>query len=149
MKTFEEYILFEDAAAALGNNPAVPGMTTQDKLSTALDTINMALDGIGIVDISGTADGTNAVIYGLRALAAKDPDQRKAHMYNALISGVSALPFGDLAKLLKLRKMGKVGRVAVQGAKVARTVARTARNDRFNQGMGQVGQPQQQQQAYA
>lgn len=67
-----------------------------------MDKIQLALDGIGIIDPTPVTDGVNAAISLGRA--AVDPSRRKEHMLNAGISGVSAaVPyFGDAAKLGKV-----------------------------------------------
>lgn len=111
----------------------IPGITPQEKVDTTLDTLNLALDGVGIADPTGAADGVNSLIYGIRGLATKDPDKRKSHFYNALISAISAVPFGDLAKLLKAKKLLK--KPVIQGMQTLRAGARGVRTDRFNTGV--------------
>jgi hypothetical protein len=73
--------------------------------SEALDTVQTALDIVGIDPTYGTfADIGNGVISLIRAALSKEKDQTKRHLLNAAISAVSVIPAGDLAKLLKGRK---------------------------------------------
>jgi hypothetical protein len=100
-----------------------------------LDTIQNALDIAGLEPTVGTgADIVNTVISGLRAAFSKTSDERKKHIINAAISGVSTLPFGDVIKLLKLRKSKKVARLAVKGAKGLKSFAKSKQSEgnRFN-----------------
>lgn len=116
----------------------IPGVTPQEKADNALDMVNLALDAAGIADPSGVADGTNAAIYAIRAISAKEPDAMKRHMLDALISAVSAIPFGDLAKLLKARKMKTGAKTVAQIGRPLRTAAHGMRQDRFDSQMGQM-----------
>ena len=116
----------------------VPGVTPQEKADSALDVINVALDGAGIVDPTGVADGANAVVFALRAMASKDPGRRNQHLLDALISVVSVFPFGDLAKLLKARKLRSAARGVVQIGRVARDAAQAQRQQRYAQGQADV-----------
>lgn len=116
----------------------LPGNTPEEKAETALDTINTVLDGVGIADPSGIADGVNTILYALRAATAKTPDVRNKNLYNALISAVSVIPFGDLAKLLKARKYTTGAKMAVQYGRPLRNLARTARDDRYNNNLSQL-----------
>ena len=73
-----------------------------------IDTIQYALDIVGLEPTIGSvADGTNAIISLLRAALEKEKDKKKQHLLNSAISGVSVIPFGDLAKLIKLRMLRK------------------------------------------
>ena len=100
-----------------------------------LDTIQTALDIAGVEPTIGTgADLLNTVISGLRAAFSKTSDERKKHIINAAISGVSTLPFGDIIKLLKLRKSRNVAKLAVKGARGLKSFAKTqqAAGSRFD-----------------
>jgi hypothetical protein len=91
-----------------------------------LDTIQSALDIAGLEPTIGTgADIANTIISGLRAAFSKNSDERKKHILNAAISGVSILPFGDIVKLLKLRKSKKVAKLAVKGARGLKTLTKS------------------------
>jgi hypothetical protein len=127
----EEHLYREDLASFASTiwskvGQSIPGTTPQEKAEVALDTIGTALDAAGLVDPSGIADGTNAVIHTLRAAASKDPDFRKRHLFDALISAVSIIPFADLAKLLKARKMRGGAKAVVKYARPLQNVAQTA-----------------------
>jgi len=86
--------------------------------SSPMDALHMGLDAIGLVGdavVPGAgvvADGANALLYLARA--ASDPEHAGEHLKNALISGVSMVPFlGDAAKGFKYgaktgTKSGKV-----------------------------------------
>ncbi len=146
MRTWEEYYteqqlnegIIDGLLARIGG--LVPGLTTQDKANNVLDTINLALDGAGIVDPTGIVDGTNAVILltrGIHALATKQPANK--YFYDALISAISAVPLGDVMKLLKpmvknARRGGPVRNVAamgMQGGRMLQANAKTAIQDRM------------------
>src|SRR5690348_3650498 len=79
----------------------IPGNTSQEKFANAVNMLQTALDVAGIADPTGIADGTNGVIYLIRAAA--DRQHWQSHLTNALISFVSMIPFGDLVKLLKAK----------------------------------------------
>lgn len=75
---------------------------------SVIDAIQYALDIVGLEPTIGSvADGTNAIISLLRAALEKEKDKKKQHLLNSAISGVSVIPFGDLAKLIKLRMLRK------------------------------------------
>ena len=100
-----------------------------------LDNIQAALDIAGLEPTLGTgADITNTIISGLRAAFSKTSDQRKKHIINAAISGVSILPFADIIKLLKLRKSKKVANLAIKGARSLKASAKSKQlqGDRFS-----------------
>jgi len=108
--------------------------------SNAIDKLQGALDIAGFEPSFGSfADAGNAVISGLRAALAKEPDERKRHLINMGISAVSLIPFADVVKVLKLRKLGGLGRTAtkgaIKGARAAREFANTqkATGTRFQQ----------------
>ena len=64
--------------------------------STAMDALQLGIDGLGIVDPTGAADGINAAISGIRMFT--DPQRREEHLQNAAISAVSMVPYiGDTA----------------------------------------------------
>ena len=93
-----------------------------------LDIIQNALDVAGLEPTIGTgADALNAVISGVRAAAAKEPDQRKKHLMNAGISAVSMVPFADVVKLAKFRPARKM---LTKGAKGVKAAGLTAKQDR-------------------
>lgn len=99
-----------------------------------LDNIQTALDIAGLEPTLGTgADIANTIISGLRAAFAKTSDERKKHIINAAISGVSVLPFGDLIKVLKLRKSKTATNLAIKGARGLRKIgkAKQSEGDRF------------------
>jgi hypothetical protein len=93
--------------------------------SKTLETTKFVLDMAGVVDPTGIADLTSAGIslgQGVSKMA-KGEEGAGQHFIDAAISGVSALPFGDIAKLGKLRK-GK--KAATGGAKAATGGAKAA-----------------------
>lgn len=107
----------------------------QIKEQVNLDNIQTALDIAGLEPTLGTgADIANTIISGLRAAFAKTNDERKKHIINAAISGVSVLPFGDLIKVLKLRKSKPVTNIAIKSVRGLRKVAKgkQAEGNRFN-----------------
>jgi len=68
-----------------------------------IDKLQAALDVAGLEPTIGTgADAVNTAISALRAIAAKEPDDRNKHIINAGISAISLIPFGDVAKMLKI-----------------------------------------------
>ena len=76
-------------------------------MSTAVDTAQLVLDAIGVVDPTPISDGINAGVSLVRAFVS-DPERRKEHLQNAAISGVSMVPYvGDAAKLAKIGRAGK------------------------------------------
>jgi len=77
-------------------------------IDKTIDAIQYALDIAGLEQTIGSvADGTNAVISLLRAALTQETNEKKKHLLNAAISGVSVIPFGDLAKLIKIRLFRK------------------------------------------
>ncbi len=87
------------------------------RASTSIDTAQLGLDAIGfagdavIPGLGVAADGLNAIVSASRMFT--DPSRRREHATNAVISGVSMIPFGgDLAKLLKADGAGKTLRRA-------------------------------------
>lgn len=84
---------------ASSNDPSPPA--SGGKRGGWLDQLQSGLDAIGIVEPTPFADGINAGISGMRALA--DPKNAGKHLRNAGISLVSAfVPYvGDAAKLAK------------------------------------------------
>jgi hypothetical protein len=110
-------IVPEQAVEALTNSEPAE----EDQAGAAyssMDALHMGLDAIGLVGdavVPGAgvvADGANALLYLARA--ASDPEHAGEHLKNALISGVSMVPFlGDAAKGFKYgaktgTKSGKV-----------------------------------------
>lgn len=89
---------------------AQPAATPQgpDPVQLGLDLTQMALDIGGIVDPSGIADGSNAVISAGRAIGSLfsgDFGGAGGHAVNGLISAAGVVPLaGDLAKLGKIGK---------------------------------------------
>lgn len=74
--------------------------------STAIDSLQLMLDAIGIADPTPISDGINAAISVGRMFT--DPERRGEHAQNAAISAVSMVPYiGDTAKLLKAKRAGK------------------------------------------
>lgn len=77
--------------------------------SGMLDSVQTGLDGVGVVEPTPFADGTNSIISLIRA--ATDPERRGEHLTNAGISALGIIPYiGDLAKGLKYG--GKAGKAA-------------------------------------
>ena len=100
------------------------------KSSAALDTVQTALDVVGVMDpVSpfGTgADVANGVISLIRAALSKESDQAKRHLLNAAISAVSVIPAGDLAKALKTRKITRpLAKGTIKVAKAMRNFRRS------------------------
>jgi hypothetical protein len=97
-------IVPEQAVEALTNSE--PAEEVQGQSLSPMDAVHMGLDAIGLVGdavVPGAgvvADGANALLYLARA--ASDPEHAGEHLKNALISGVSMVPFlGDAAKGFK------------------------------------------------
>lgn len=83
------------------------------KGQTAIDSVQMGLDAVGVADPTPITDGVNAAISMVRAF--KDPKRRGEHLQNAAISAVSMVPYiGDTAKLLKVKRYGKTLNNAVE-----------------------------------
>src|SRR5690349_17692035 len=90
-------------------------MTPQQKV--ALELVQFALDMVGIVDPTGTADALS----GLISLG-------KGQLFDAAISGLSLVPYiGDLAKTAKLPKYAKAVVEAIQLASKDHKFASTLR----------------------
>lgn len=139
----EEHLYQEDLqsfASALWSRfgQVIPGKTPQEKAEIGLDTVNTALDAAGIADPSGIADGVNTVIYTLRAASAKSADARNKHLFDALISLVSIIPFADFVKLLKARKLRTGAKLALKSVKPIVRGARMARNTRMANDQSQL-----------
>lgn len=117
-----------DADAIIAKAAEKPNSELTDPVptrgGTALDMGQLVLDGIGVVDPSGAADGANAVLSLGRAVF--DRERRGEHLKNAAISAVSILPYlGDLAKAFKIPGAAKTAKNAANfsdAAKVTRPV---------------------------
>jgi hypothetical protein len=95
-------------SAAVQNLLAPQPLAEGEQPKSGIDKLQAGLDIAGIVDPTPTLDAINMGISLVRAAQAKTPDERSGHMKNAIISGVSMLPYvGDLAKIAKLS--GKTG----------------------------------------
>lgn len=110
------------AALMKSNNEQV----LEEGLSEALNKIQIALDIAGLEPTIGIlADGSNAIISTLRAVASKEKNTRKKHLINAGISALSVIPFGDVLKILKLRKVSKPAtKLAIKGIKAGKVTAK-------------------------
>jgi len=95
------------------------------KKTQGIDKVQVALDIIGLEQTVGwVADGTNSVISLFRALADREKDATKKHLFNAAISAVSMIPFADVVKLLKLRKFPVVAKTYIAWARSVKTYAK-------------------------
>jgi hypothetical protein len=116
----------EASPASGGGKPSSPSGASSEPSPVApnqpagrnrgmLDQMQSGLDAVGIVEPTPFADGTNAAISAVRALA--DPKHAGEHLRNAGISLVSAIvPYaGDSAKLLKYGK-GATASGGISGA---------------------------------
>ena len=90
-----------------------------------LDKAQTAGDVVGVADPTGVVDAGNAALSLFRAMA--EPERRKEHMFNAVVSGISAIPYvGDLAKIAKIPgAAAKAGR-GTRGARAAGEVSESA-----------------------
>lgn len=104
----------ESTAAVIHGKPPEPKAGEKpSKGQTAMDSIQLGLDAVGVVDPTPVVDGVNAAISLVRAV--KDPKRRGEHLQNAAISAVSMVPYiGDTAKLLKAKRAGKTVSNAVE-----------------------------------
>jgi hypothetical protein len=137
VQTFKEYVDLQESmwsglAGLLqksGADQSLPGNTPEEKLDYAADALHLALDAGGIADPTGIVDGTNGVLYLLRAVAQKE--RWPEHVKNALISFVSIIPFGDLVKLVKAKKGIQWAKTAATGARAVKTAGANARAGRM------------------
>ncbi len=109
--------LNEDSAAIVDHAEDQPNEELMDRPpgrgETAMDTLQLGLDAVGVVEPTPIADGTNAAISLVRA--ATDKERRKEHLQNAAISTAGVIPYvGDLAKLAKIPRAGKTVRNAAR-----------------------------------
>jgi len=116
--------------------------------STAVDAAQLGLDVAGTFDPTPFSDGINMAISAGRIFT--DPERRREHLQNAVISGVSMIPYiGDTAKLLKAKRAGKVvqrtGKMVRGGEAAASTATaaqkRQARNKYRETASAIVGKP--------
>lgn len=115
---FERQYQVHSGQAPPIQQPTVPGVAPKQtngesktkqpsRVSNLMDTFQLALDAIGVVDPTPIADGANAAISLGRAFIT-DPERRKEHLQNAAISAVSMIPYvGDTAKIAKLPRAAK------------------------------------------
>lgn len=147
---FKEYIANLEEASLM-RSPLVQGAITQQAVAggtpyatndqeTALDDLQAMLDVAGIIPSVGIApDVLNALIYAGRAY--QDPDKRKQHAINSVISLVSAMPFGDIAKLLKARQYNKTAKGFVKfGQNIGKPLQVAARRLKDLRGNPQMNQ---------
>ena len=135
------------------NQPQVPGQPQEPQdanTQLGLDALQATLDVAGIEPTVGTiADISNAIISTGRAVF--DKGRRSEHVFNAMISLVSMIPFADVAKLLKARQYARVAKGVVKvGQTIGKPVQGAARQFKqqraMNTGMNvasQAGMPQQ------
>lgn len=89
--------------------------------TSLLDYAQTAADVVGVADQTGITDLLNASVSAVRALFAKDTEERWSHLQDAGIRAISAVPLvGDLAKT------GRAARYMDEAADVARFVSRSA-----------------------
>jgi len=113
-----------DIAAQMAKMFAQKQEEDPDNKSSGLDNLQFGLDVAGVADPTPIADGVNAAISLARASKSDTPEERKKHLTNALISGISTVPYvGDLAKLFKYG--GKGAKAAAKGAGGAESAAKT------------------------
>lgn len=110
--------LMQSGGAGIGRQPsqfkrqAVAGglETIVGGEGRSIDKIQTALDVVGVFDPTPAADAVNLGISLVRASKADTPEEKKYHLQNALISGISMVPYiGDAAKLTKLGRGGFKG----------------------------------------
>ena len=88
-------------------NNSQPNDSDDSNSYNSLDSLQLLLDGVGLVEPTPFADVTNAGISLTRAIA--DPANSGRHLKNAGLSLISTLPYlGDVAKLAK--GYGKTGK---------------------------------------
>lgn len=123
------------AKGVLGDDYTASDEPLPDEKETTADAIQLAGDAVGIFDPSGIVDASNAGFSLYRAYKAKEPEQRREHLVNAAISGVSAVPFiGDLAKLGKAKWAAKAAKNTERLAKAkskANAFEQTGKFDRW------------------
>lgn len=141
--------------------PAVPGVEPTrpaarsggpkkepSRISTMVDSLQLALDAVGVVEPTPFADGANAAISLGRAFIT-DPDRRKEHLQNAAISAAGMIPYvGDVAKVAKIPRAAKTARRASQvvrgtdraadAAKATTAAEKRAARDRYRDTAQQV-----------
>ena len=136
--------------------PSTGGLSSED-VDKGLDAIKLTMDAWGFEQFTGwigdLISGTISAGQALWKWFRKKPEEAKGHGMDAAISLVSAIPFGDVAKLLKLRHGPKYARAFIKAAKPVKQAAGAAKAQRFTQKTGQYGLPtsskaQQMQQKY-
>lgn len=90
-------------STAVQNLLAPPPASAGSKPSSGIDKLQTALDIAGVIDPTPTFDAINAGISLVRAAKSNTAEERSHHIKNAVISGISMVPYiGDLAKIEKL-----------------------------------------------
>jgi hypothetical protein len=135
---FSEYLALEDQRAheALLAEIAASGLS-EDQVNTGLDAIKLGLDAWGFEQTTGwIGDLLSAAISGGQSAwhwFKGNPEASKQYGVDAAVSLVSAVPFGDVAKLIKARHGPKYARKFIQVARLAKTKAKEKKIDRMGQ----------------
>jgi len=103
------------------------GMNDQT-IDAGLDAIKLGLDTWGLEQFTGwigdlVSGGISAAQAGVKAYRG-DMAGAKGHALDAGVSLVSAIPLGDIAKLIKLRHGPKYANMFIKAGKMARTGAK-------------------------
>lgn len=108
----------------------VMGLTDQ-QIDAGLDAIKLGLDAWGLEQFTGwIGDLISGGISGAQAgwkWYKGDNAGAASHALDAGVSLVSAIPLGDIAKLIKLRHGPKYAQMFIKAGKLARTGAKTHR----------------------
>ena len=120
----------------------VAGLSDQ-QIDAGLDAIKLGLDAWGFEQFTGwIGDLISGGISGAQAgwkLYKGDKAGAADHALDAGVSVVSAIPLGDIAKLIKLRHGPKYAKMFVKAGKMARSGAGTHRSMKQGQRMANVG----------
>lgn len=119
---------FSDKSAAVSTavQNMLTGGGTSESPPSGIDRLQNVLDIAGIVDPTPTIDAVNMAISLVRASKAATPEEKKRHVTNAVISGISMVPYiGDTAKISKLT--GKIGKSGSQAGKATHVPTDTVR----------------------
>jgi hypothetical protein len=128
---FENW-LDQDEADEVMQNAERKGLSRQN-VELGLDAIQLGLDAWGLEQFTGwIGDLINTGISTGRAVhGAFTGGKTKDHATNALISLVSVLPFGDIAKILKVKKGPQVAKGFIKAARGAKDVAKAQKMQRM------------------
>ena len=141
-RSFTEYVAQQAESYELFKEDI--GGFTPEQIDMALDGITTALDAWGLEQLTGwIGDLLSAGLSAGRGavkLYQGDKSRAAGHGIDAAASLISAIPLGDVAKLIKLRKGSNYARLFIKAAKPARAAAKTHKAGRQAQRAGGMGQ---------